>query len=143
MDEYGMNRVALDPLYEREVAARRGELRGLVAHVSAYVVVCGGLAAVNLLTSPDYLWFLWPVFGWGIGVASHVTGALGMGAPHGGCHRRGPTQAVSTGPWIADRPPLIAEWRRPAHWRRVSDSDAAPGGVSSRRLRRVNRPHAQ
>lgn len=96
MDEYGMNRVALDPLHEREVAARRGEVRGLVAHVSAYVVVCGALAAVNLLASPGYLWFIWPLFGWGIGVASHVAGVLGMGGSHGGCHRRGPTR-VSVG----------------------------------------------
>ena len=26
---------------------------------------------INLLTSPAYLWFFWPMLGWGIGVVFH------------------------------------------------------------------------
>lgn len=50
---------------------------GLYSHVGSYVAVILLLAAINLLTSPGYLWFLWPAMGWGIGVASHAFGILG------------------------------------------------------------------
>jgi two-component system, LytTR family, sensor kinase len=29
------------------------------------------LIAVNLLTTPDKLWFYWPLIGWGIGIIAH------------------------------------------------------------------------
>ena len=35
------------------------------------LVVIAVLAAINLFTSPGYLWFLWAALGWGIGVAVH------------------------------------------------------------------------
>jgi type IV secretory pathway TrbD component len=59
-------------LAERRVAARRG----LIVHAGLYLVVNLGLAALNLATSPHYLWFLWPVFGWGIGLAAHAWAVL-------------------------------------------------------------------
>lgn len=34
------------------------------------------LCAINLLTSADYLWFVWPLLGWGIGLASHAFGVV-------------------------------------------------------------------
>lgn len=48
------------------------KLRGFYVHAFQYVLVVSGLAAVNLLSSPQYLWFLWVAFGWGIGVMSHA-----------------------------------------------------------------------
>jgi hypothetical protein len=30
------------------------------------------LFALNMITSPDTLWFYWPLFGWGIGLALHA-----------------------------------------------------------------------
>ena len=44
---------------------------GFYIHAVQYVVVIAGLAVINLFTNPDYLWFLWAAFGWGIGVAVH------------------------------------------------------------------------
>lgn len=41
-------------------------------HLSAYVGVSVLLVIVNLTTSSDYLWFKWPLFGWGIGVFIHA-----------------------------------------------------------------------
>lgn len=38
-------------------------------HALTFALVIGGLAVLNLATSPHYLWFLWPLFGWGIGLA--------------------------------------------------------------------------
>ena len=44
-------------------------LKALYLHAGQYVVVIAGLAIINLLTSPQYLWFLWPALGWGMGLA--------------------------------------------------------------------------
>ena len=41
-------------------------------HVFTFVAVIGLLAAINLFTSPEYLWFAWPMLGWGIGLAVHA-----------------------------------------------------------------------
>jgi hypothetical protein len=43
----------------------------LLIHVAAYLVVVATCAAVNLWLSPDNLWFVWVLLGWGIGVAAH------------------------------------------------------------------------
>lgn len=41
-------------------------------HLSVYVVVNIGLIVINLASSPDTIWFIWPLFGWGIGVTFHA-----------------------------------------------------------------------
>jgi hypothetical protein len=35
------------------------------------VLVNAGLVAINLITSADYFWAIWPMLGWGIGLAAH------------------------------------------------------------------------
>ena len=56
--------------YER--AKRRVSAKiGFYIHLSVYVVVNLVLLAINLSTSPEYLWFKWPLMGWGIGVFFH------------------------------------------------------------------------
>ncbi len=47
------------------------EIKGFYGNLISYVLVIGGLMALNLTTSPKYLWFLWPAMGWGIGLAYH------------------------------------------------------------------------
>jgi two-component system, sporulation sensor kinase E len=42
--------------------------------------VIGFLAFINLLTTPTRPWFLWPAFGWGIGIFSHFMGVYGSRA---------------------------------------------------------------
>jgi hypothetical protein len=58
---------------ERYFKARKRveEIKGFYGNLTAYIVVNIGLLVVNLLTSPDQLWFFWPMIGWGIGVAIH------------------------------------------------------------------------
>ncbi len=58
---------------ERYYAAKKRveEIKGFYGNLIAYVVVNIGLVVVNLLTSPAYLWFFWPMLGWGIGVVFH------------------------------------------------------------------------
>lgn len=48
------------------------------AHLASYLVIMGFLLVINLLTSPGYLWVVWPALGWGIGLAFHAMEAFGM-----------------------------------------------------------------
>ena len=56
---------------ERDAMEYVRDIRGFYIHAVQYVVVIAVLAAINLFTSPGYLWFLWAALGWGIGVACH------------------------------------------------------------------------
>ncbi len=52
------------------------DIRSFYIHAIQYAVVITGLAVVNLFTGPDYLWFLWAAFGWGVGLAVHGLGVF-------------------------------------------------------------------
>lgn len=54
-----------------EARKRVEEIKGFYGNLIAYIVVNIGLMVINLLTSPAYLWFFWPMLGWGIGVLFH------------------------------------------------------------------------
>ena len=57
----------------RRAAIRRTDMKlGFRAHLMAYAIVNAGLTAINLITTPDHLWFYWPMFGWGLGLAAHA-----------------------------------------------------------------------
>lgn len=47
------------------------EIKGFYGNLIAYIVVNLGLLILNLVTSPEVLWFFWPLFGWGLGVFFH------------------------------------------------------------------------
>ena len=47
------------------------DIKGFYGNLMAYVVVILGLAVLNLTTSPQHWWFLYPAIGWGIGVTIH------------------------------------------------------------------------
>ncbi len=44
---------------------------GCYWHLTVYLVVIAVLVIINLSSWPEYLWFKWPLFGWGIGVFFH------------------------------------------------------------------------
>ena len=48
---------------------------GLTVHGVTYAAVNAGLLLINLLTSPGFLWFLFPLGGWGIALLHHITEA--------------------------------------------------------------------
>jgi hypothetical protein len=54
-------------------------IKGFYTHLTVYVVVNLILFSINMITSPGNLWFLWPLMGWGIGVAFHVLSVFGFG----------------------------------------------------------------
>ena len=48
-------------------------------HLVSFLVVGSILAALDVLTSPDALWFYWPMGAWGIGLVLHFTDVYVMG----------------------------------------------------------------
>lgn len=57
--------------YER--AKKRVEARvGFYRHLTIYVSVSVMLILINFSTSTEYLWFIWPLMGWGLAVLLHA-----------------------------------------------------------------------
>jgi 2TM domain-containing protein len=56
----------------QQAKKRVEELKGFYGNLVSYIVVNIGLMILNLMTSPEHLWFFWPMFGWGIGVLFHA-----------------------------------------------------------------------
>lgn len=66
----------------RQAQRRVKNKKGFVIHFAVYVATMVFLFIVNSLTSPDFWWFLFPLFGWAIGVVAHyitVYGFFGIG----------------------------------------------------------------
>ncbi len=56
-----------------ETAKKRVEdLKGFYIHLTVYVVIMTFLAIVNLFTTPNFWWFLFIAFFWGIGLVSNA-----------------------------------------------------------------------
>lgn len=68
----------------RELAIRRVRARtGFLIHLLVYLVVNTGLVLAWRLSSASYPWFIWPLFGWGVGLVSHAfTLWFGPDSPH-------------------------------------------------------------
>lgn len=49
----------------------REEKRGFRIHLIVCLCVVPVLAAVNLVFVPQFLWFFFPLFGWGFGLTMH------------------------------------------------------------------------
>lgn len=47
------------------------DIKGFYGHLTSFVVVNIGLVTLNLGTSPEHLWFLYPFIGWGVGLLAH------------------------------------------------------------------------
>lgn len=63
-----------------EKATRRvKELKGFYGNLTSYILVISFLIVLNILTSPGYLWFFWPMIGWGLGVVAHAVTTFGIG----------------------------------------------------------------
>jgi hypothetical protein len=50
---------------------RAGAKLGFYIHLTAYIAVNLLLVVVNFSVTPQYLWFIWPLCGWGIGLFAH------------------------------------------------------------------------
>ncbi len=54
----------------REMEVEEGK-KGFSVHLVAYVLVNAMLIAINLIYSPEAIWFFYPLIGWGIGISMH------------------------------------------------------------------------
>ncbi|WP_025740094.1 2TM domain-containing protein [Aquimarina pacifica] len=58
--------------YER-AKERVIELKKFYNNLTSYIIVIGFLAGLNYYQNElNYAWFLWPAFGWGIGLTFHA-----------------------------------------------------------------------
>jgi hypothetical protein len=59
------------------IARRRaGAKLGLYIHAAVYIAVNAFLALVQTQTTPQIHWNLWPLAGWGLGLAIHASVVL-------------------------------------------------------------------
>lgn len=54
------------------------EIKGFYGNFYSWILVNLGLMVLNLVTYPDYLWFFWPLVGWGVGVALHAMSVFNL-----------------------------------------------------------------
>ncbi len=78
-NNYDPNNIAYQDAYKQ--AERRVQAKmGFYGHLTSYILVNGFLIVIYLFTSPGgYPWFIWPMLGWGIGLAFHFAGVFGFG----------------------------------------------------------------
>ena len=50
--------------------------RRFFAHLGPYMAVISGLAVINLVTTSDFFWFLFPAVAWGVGLGIHFWNVL-------------------------------------------------------------------
>lgn len=64
--------------YQRYERAKKQveEIKGFYINLASYICVNLFLIFINLKYSPEYLWFFWPLLGWGIGLFFHGMKAL-------------------------------------------------------------------
>ena len=76
---------------------RAEALVGFAIHLFNYLVVSVVLLVINLFASPGVPWAIWPLLGWGLGVASHGAGVFfGAGGRPALPARRPSSQAVAS-----------------------------------------------
>jgi transcriptional regulator with XRE-family HTH domain len=69
--ENPMKTNTLDQQHEEDAINYVRDLKGFYSHAIKYAVVIVMLFVINLTTNPDYIWAIWPMLGWGIGVLFH------------------------------------------------------------------------
>ena len=60
--------------FERYQKAKKQvqELKGFYSHLLSYVIVMVVIIYINLKYTPEVLWFIWTLLGWGIGIFFHA-----------------------------------------------------------------------
>ena len=56
---------------ERDAIEYVRDIKGFYNHLTSYLISIAVMAVVNLIWTPDVLWFVWVALGWGVGIASH------------------------------------------------------------------------
>jgi hypothetical protein len=65
---------------ERIARRRAGAKLGFYIHAAVFVTVNLGLFAINGYFTPSRMWHVWPLGGWGIGLAFHGLAVFLLGS---------------------------------------------------------------
>lgn|SRR5690242_14594341 len=77
----------------RQASHRVKAKMGFYGHLASYVIVNGMLIGIYILTAIAaghfyYPWFVWPMLGWGIGLAFHFLGTFVFSAADSPANRQ-------------------------------------------------------
>jgi len=67
-----------DKAYER-AKKRVREIKSFYGNLISYCIIIPFLTIINLITNPDNIWFIFPMLGWGIGLAAHGMSVFAIG----------------------------------------------------------------
>ncbi|MBL4807291.1 MAG: helix-turn-helix domain-containing protein [Rhodobacteraceae bacterium] len=84
--KYDNSSTAIDPSLsdeEQDAMEYVRDIKSFYSNLGSYVVMLVILLVINLLTSPGYLWVVWPALGWGIGVVFHGLSVFEIFSPMG------------------------------------------------------------
>ncbi len=54
------------------------ELKGLYIHIAMFLIIMLFLISLNLINTPNHYWFVYPLIGWGLGLAGHAISLFGF-----------------------------------------------------------------
>jgi hypothetical protein len=63
---------------EEQARKHVAKLKEFYWNLASYLVVIPALIGVNLFTSPEFLWFVFPMLGWGFGLLGHASEVYGL-----------------------------------------------------------------
>lgn len=64
----------------QEAKRKVEEEKKFYIHLGTYIIMNTFFVVLNLVTSPDHLWFYWPMLGWGLGLAFNALKVFGNNA---------------------------------------------------------------
>lgn len=67
-----------NPEEVKKAKKRVKKKRDFYQHLMTFVIINCFLIALNVLTSPNTLWFQYPLLGWGIGLLFHYVDVFGV-----------------------------------------------------------------
>jgi two-component system LytT family sensor kinase len=67
-----------DKAYER-AQKRVKDLKSFYGNLTSYCIIIPFLIIINLMTSPEEIWFYYPMLGWGIGIVAHGMSVFAVG----------------------------------------------------------------
>ena len=56
---------------EREALEYVRDIKGFYSHLTVYLIAVPVFIIVGFFDNTDIIWYIWPIMGWGIGLAAH------------------------------------------------------------------------
>jgi len=59
------------PEHEREALEYVRDIKGFYSHLAMYLIFASAMVIASFFYSNGDPWYIWPILGWGVGVAAH------------------------------------------------------------------------